>query len=138
MRLKNVSVREFKSIWDSGPIEVGDITCLVGKNEAGKTAILKALYRLNPLVETDAKFDVTEDYPRAYLKDYSRNRKAGAKPAVVVEADFELDQPERDAIEKEFGKGVVPNVPEVSVSRGYDNNLVHRVVVHEPAAYYIW
>jgi predicted ATP-dependent endonuclease of OLD family len=39
-------------------------TCLVGKNEAGKTALLKALYRLNPIVETEGRFDVTDDYPR--------------------------------------------------------------------------
>ena len=61
MKLKRVRVQEFRSIRDSGEFDLGDVTCLVGKNEAGKTAILKALYRLNRLVETDSKFDVTED-----------------------------------------------------------------------------
>ncbi len=64
MKLKEFRVREFRSVWDSGTVKVDDVTCLVGKNEAGKTALLKALYRLNPLIEEDAKFDVTDDYPR--------------------------------------------------------------------------
>ncbi len=50
MKLKTVEAFEFKSIRGSNPFEVGEITCLVGKNEAGKTAVLKALYRLNPLI----------------------------------------------------------------------------------------
>lgn len=134
MRLKSVHVKEFQSVWDSNEFDVGDVTCLVGKNEAGKTAILKALYRLNPLVETDAKFDVTEDYPRAYVKDYTRQLKDGGEAATVVDADFVLDVAERDALETEFGKGIVPSAPEVNVSRGYDNTLYYSVAINEQAA----
>jgi hypothetical protein len=134
MRLKSVHVKEFQSVWDSNEFEVGDVSCLVGKNEAGKTAVLKALYRLNPLVETDAKFDVTEDYPRAYVKDYTRGLKDGGEQATVVEADFALDPAEREALESEFGKGIVPSAPEVNVSRGYDNTLYHSVAINEQAA----
>lgn len=134
MRLKSVHVKEFQSVWDSNEFDVGDVTCLVGKNEAGKTAILKALYRLNPLVETDAKFDVTEDYPRAYVKDYMRELKAGGQQATVVEADFALDLAEREMLETEFGKGIVPSAPEVNVSRGYDNTLYYSVAINEQAA----
>lgn len=37
MKLKEFRVREFRSIWDSGPVKVDlQTTCLVGKNEAGK------------------------------------------------------------------------------------------------------
>ena len=42
MRLSNVEIKDFKSIRHSKPFEVGQITCLVGKNESGKTAILQA------------------------------------------------------------------------------------------------
>jgi AAA15 family ATPase/GTPase len=47
MKLKSFQVKEFKSVWDSGLVDVAQITCLVGKNEAGKTALLQALYRLS-------------------------------------------------------------------------------------------
>ena len=47
MRLVKVRVREFKSVLDSNECGVSDVTCLVGKNEAGNTAILQALYRLH-------------------------------------------------------------------------------------------
>jgi predicted ATP-dependent endonuclease of OLD family len=45
MKLTHVHITEFQSIRDSNPFEIGDTTCLVGKTEAGKTALLKALYR---------------------------------------------------------------------------------------------
>ena len=48
MKLTKVRITEFQSIQDSTEFEIGDVTCLVGKNEAGKTAVLKALYRLLP------------------------------------------------------------------------------------------
>ena len=50
MKLKTVNVTDYKSIRTSQPFDVGDIICLVGKNEAGKTSLLEALYRLNPVV----------------------------------------------------------------------------------------
>ena len=49
MKLKRVRITDFQSVLDSTEFEIGDVTCLVGKNEAGKTALLKALYRLNPI-----------------------------------------------------------------------------------------
>ena len=42
MKLTGVEIKDFKSISDSTPFEVGQITCLVGKNESGKTALLQA------------------------------------------------------------------------------------------------
>ena len=33
------------------------VTCLVGKNESGKTAILQALEKLNPVDVDDGKFE---------------------------------------------------------------------------------
>ncbi len=38
MKLSRVRITEYQSIRDSNWFEIGDITCLVGKNEAGKTA----------------------------------------------------------------------------------------------------
>jgi AAA15 family ATPase/GTPase len=47
MKIKSVHITNFKSIRDSNQFDVADVTCLVGKNESGKTALLQALYRLN-------------------------------------------------------------------------------------------
>ncbi len=119
MKLRTVRVREFQSIWDSNAFEVDRATCLVGKNEAGKTAILQALYRLNPIVEDDGDFDVTDDYPRSEVEDYQQDVESGRrKHAIVVEATFELDAVELDAIRDEYGDGVLSD-PEVVISRGY-------------------
>lgn len=46
MKLKRYRVRNFRSIIDSGDIDVDDcVTCLVGKNESGKTAYHKVKQR---------------------------------------------------------------------------------------------
>ncbi|GAA2635598.1 hypothetical protein GCM10010425_41710 [Streptomyces spororaveus] len=37
-----------------------DVTCLIGKNEPGKTTVLKALQRPNPANGSD-RFDLTVD-----------------------------------------------------------------------------
>ena len=38
MKLVKARVQNYRSVEDSGEFEVGEMTCLVGKNEAGKTA----------------------------------------------------------------------------------------------------
>ena len=80
MKLRQFQVREFKSVWDSGPVNVdAKVTCLVGKNEAGKTALLQALYRTNPIISTDAHFDETYDYPKREVEDYRFDVKTGSR-----------------------------------------------------------
>jgi predicted ATP-dependent endonuclease of OLD family len=43
MHLVSVRIQDFRCIEDSTEFPIADVTCLVGKNESGKTAILKAL-----------------------------------------------------------------------------------------------
>ena len=103
MKLTKVHITEFQSIQDSTEFKIDDVTCLVGKNEAGKTALLKALYRLNPIVEADGKFDVTNDYPRRSVTDYEDEVKAGRrKPAQVVHATYALESNDIDAVQRRF------------------------------------
>ena len=119
MKLRTVRVREFKSVWDSNPFEIDRVACLVGKNEAGKTAVLQALYRLNPIIGGDGNFDVTDDYPRSEVENYQQDVESGRRQhAVVVEATFQLEQHELKAIGDEYGDGVLAK-PEVVVSKGY-------------------
>ena len=50
MQLVSAHVTYYRSVEDSEEFEVEpDVTCLVGKNESGKTNIAQALFRVNPV-----------------------------------------------------------------------------------------
>lgn len=105
MKLKSFQVREFRSVWDSGLIEIDDKqTCLVGKNEAGKTALLTALYRTNPIISDDAIFDETYDYPKREVEDYRFDVESGDRDeAIVVTCHYELEDDDLERVTGVFG-----------------------------------
>ena len=117
MKLREFRVREFRSIWDSGPVNVDDqVTCLVGKNEAGKTALLTALYRTNPIIPEAAAFDETYDYPKREVEDYRfAVENKDRDEAVVVECLYELEDDDREAVTSVFG-------PEVLKGKSFKRN----------------
>ena len=120
MKLSGVQVRRFRNIIDSNPIAVeGDVTCLVGKNESGKTAILEALYRLKPIYPS--AFRDIDDYPRWLLAEHRRNGEI--EKAFPVEATFALEPGDVDAIEAIAGKGVVPSTRTLVVKKDYANKI---------------
>jgi len=134
MRLKSVHITNFKSIRDSNRFDVAGVTCVVGKNESGKTAILQALYRLNPVVPEHGSFDVTEDYPRAIVEEYRQKVEADAgRHEVVVRAEFEIEARELGPIEAEFGGGVLKS-PIIELSKGYSDRLYVDLKVDEEVA----
>ena len=134
MKLKSVEITEFQSIRNSNPFEIGDITCLVGKNEAGKTALLQALYRLNPILESDGGYDVTDDYPRSDVEDYQQDVESGSqKHAIVVRATFSLDSEDLKKIEDDFASGIL-NKPELTLSKGYESRLYIDIDIDEKVA----
>lgn len=116
MKLTTFRIRMFRNIIDSGEIAVDDaVTCLVGMNESGKTAVLSALHRLNPV--DDVSFDEQRDYPRWLLAKARREKTIG--DAVPVEATFILDSEELALLEDAMGPGVVADSM-VTVSRRYN------------------
>ncbi len=123
MKLIKAHVTEFKSIQDSTEFDIGEVTCLVGKNEAGKTALLKALYRLNPIISSEDKFDVTDDYPRRAVTDYQDEVDANRRsPAQVIAATYELESKDIAAVEESFGpKCLKDKKPTLSINKGYSN-----------------
>jgi len=64
MQLKKAHVTNFRSAEDSGEFELDRVTCLVGKNEAGKSAILLALAALHPHPLTPVELQKERDYGR--------------------------------------------------------------------------
>ena len=63
MRLTSFRVRQYKNVLDSSVVSVEeDVTTLVGMNESGKSTMLDALYKLNPVYGDE--FVERDDYPR--------------------------------------------------------------------------
>ncbi len=121
MKLASVHVTDYKSIRDSNEFSIADVTCLVGKNESGKTSILQALYKLNPVIPEDGRFDVTDDYPKADVEDYRQAiENEEREVAKVVSAIFTLDDDEVEEIETAFGKGAL-KTSSFTLSKNYNN-----------------
>lgn len=105
MQLKTVQIKNFRSVEDSGEFTVEHLTCLVGKNEAGKTAILQAIAGLNPHPATAFSYELERDYPKRYLARYKERH--GEKDAEVIRSVWELDGSEIDELKGELGPDAV-------------------------------
>lgn len=114
MKLVNARVRRYRSIEDGSSFSVErDVTSLVGKNESGKSAVLQALYKSNP-IERRAKFDLGLDYPTTK----ARERK-GAGEIEVTDLTYELEAEDIAAVESVLGKNALAH-SQVSVKTGYN------------------
>lgn len=111
MKLVKARVQNFRSAEDSEIFEVNDLTCLVGKNEAGKTAILQALQGINPYGSAQSAFSKTKDYPRRHVTRYDERH--DGENAEVVRTWWKLDDHEIEAIKSEFGDAVLDRTLEV-------------------------
>lgn len=125
MKLTKVEITNYKSIWGSNEFEIDDVTCLVGKNESGKTALLQALYKLNPVNEAEAGFDITMEYPRQAVSQYRRRiAREGEKHDEVVKATYTLDKADIQEVQKEFGEDCFSvQEPELIISKDYGNEI---------------
>jgi predicted ATPase len=130
MRLTSFRVETFRNIIDSGHTTVDPgVTCLVGKNEAGKSAMLEALYLANPAYEDD--FDVEDQYPR-WLKVQDR-REGDITKRCPITMELELDAVDLASVEDVLGPGVLTS-DLVSVARRYNGGTVWTIQHDETAA----
>lgn len=127
MKLRTVRIQSFRSIEDSGEFTLGPVTCLVGKNEAGKTALLLAMYKLNPTVKEDAKFDELE-YPRRRWSEYKERSKKN--PDNVITSTWELEEEEVNAIREILGTDALTSQT-VTITKGYNNESYWDIKVDE-------
>jgi AAA domain, putative AbiEii toxin, Type IV TA system/AAA ATPase domain len=115
VRLISARITDYRSVEDSETFDIEDsVTCLVGKNESGKTTLLQALYRLNPV--EPVTFDEVIDYPARKTKERKALPAKGMVP--VVRATFRFDADELEAIAQELGPKALRS-PEFTVTVGY-------------------
>lgn len=102
MRLVGARIKGYRSIIDTGYFDVEKLkTILVGPNEAGKTAVLQALQKLNP-PDGVKLFNPLRDYPRAKYDADIKNGKINPSEFTVVEGHFELEDSEIEAMPEGF------------------------------------
>jgi predicted ATP-dependent endonuclease of OLD family len=109
MRLKRFRVIGFRSVADSGWVDVDDVTALVGENESGKTNILLPLWKLNPTSE-DGEIDLVSDFPHdRYHEAYAMDEK---DLPVFIQAEFDVQD-----LAEELATATTAPVEEVSTVR---------------------
>jgi energy-coupling factor transporter ATP-binding protein EcfA2 len=107
-------VTNFRNVDDSGWIPVEQITAFVGRNESGKTALLKALHKFNPA--TAEPYSAQREFPR---DRYTKEFQTGADWPVCAVA-FALAGSVKDQVEVILG-GAPPR--EAICTRFYDGSL---------------
>lgn len=128
MFLRSVRIKNYKCIEDTGVFRLDKVTCLVGKNESGKSAILEALYKLNPVVADEGDFDDVIEYPRRRWSLYREKRETD--PDIVLETVWELDDSDQEILTEKFGNKAL-STKEVTITKGYDNTLNWEISYNE-------
>ncbi len=129
MKLKKVRICKFRNFLDSSEVPIEpDITCLVGKNESGKTAMLHAVYRLNP-VRPNVQFSILDHYP-AWIEKKDRLKGIDLNQVAPIACTFELEDVDIEKLEDRFGPKSIKST-EISFERRYNGELVCQVDIDE-------
>ena len=113
MQLKAFRVRKFRNIEDSGEVELPDVlTCVVGKNQSGKSSLLRALHKFNP--RFPEPYDMRREWPRG--QRHQRNEQQ-----VVCEVRFRLSSEELKKLGEIAGQEL--RGEDVVVTKDYKGNF---------------
>ena len=112
MNLISFRVSMYKGILDSGWVDVNSLTVFVGKNESGKTSLLKALHKLNPY--TPDPYVMAKEWPRARRRERNQIQE-------VCRAKFQLLDQEKSDLAEIAERESFPDT--VEVSRNYTGQL---------------
>ena len=116
MKVTKFRVENFRNIDDSGWIPTEQVTAFVGRNESGKTTLLKALHKFNPA--TPEPVNPQRDFPRdRYTSDFDDPAKWH-----FCAVEFSFDEAFRGEIGNQFGiaeppTGAVCNAGMMATSR---------------------
>lgn len=120
MKLNSYCVYNFRSVKDSGWVECSDTTTLVGINESGKTNMLKALWKFNPVRE--GEIDVLHDMPVTLLSEL----RSKIEDVKFISVKFDVDADDIKKLKK-LTNEEFEDLKNVTISRYYDG---HYVVEH--------
>jgi predicted ATPase len=110
MKLNSFQVWSFRSINDSGPIDVSQITALLGRNESGKSNLLLALKSLNP-IDGFVALNKVKDFPR------HRRLEECTDDVKVLTTSWSLTADEKNELAEILPRAA--NVESVQVGRSY-------------------
>ncbi len=110
MRLASFQITNFRSINDSGLIDSSRITTILGRNDSGKSNLLRALHSLNP-AEGLAELSPIQDFPR------HRRLEECTGDTPVVFTRWSLDESEQAELAAILPRAA--GVRHVTASRGY-------------------
>ena len=131
MKLKTIRVQNYKCIDDSTEFSIDTLTCLAGKNEAGKTAVLQALRRLNPVESSESEYDSLMEYPRKRHYEFQ----ASGLERTVLTTKWSLSPDDINAVNLLIGRKALreapEEVPQVVITRGYDNESMWSLALDE-------
>lgn len=133
MKLKIVQVRMFRNFLDSTEVKIDEkVTCLVGKNESGKSAFLNALWRLNP-ARVKPTFSIPDHYP-AWLEKHHRNEGIDQDDVRPIEVILVWEPADVAYVEDAFGAGVVAVGTELILAKNYENSFIWSSGINEKQA----
>lgn len=121
MKAVRFRIQNFRSVDDSGWIALERVTTFVGRNESGKTSLLKALHKFNPAIFEP--YDAQREFPRdRYTRDYiAKGSEGGDWPVCSIE--FEIPESLRVDISQLLEKN--QEAPSKTIlTRCYDGSLI--------------
>ena len=121
MRLTAFRIENYRCIQDSGWVAIDDIGVIVGKNESGKTSLLKGLWKFRPF--KDEPYNLKREWPRGRRKEMSEDK-------VVATVRFQFTPEEITAIEgiHDSAKGITG----VEIKRNYGGQYIHNFTPQNP------
>ncbi len=113
MELLAFRVQNYKCVIDSNWIPVRPLTVLVGKNESGKTSLLKALYKFNPFKEDPY---TASEWPRAH-------RGTKNEEQAICTTEFRLSDEELKTLETISNHTLRESLKTVTIDRSYSGDF---------------
>lgn len=116
LTIKQFRVQNYRNINDSDWIPLERVTAFVGRNESGKTALLKALHKFNPA--TAEPYNAQREFPR---DRFTAEYRDGSSEWPVCEVEFGLSAEFQQELRERLNGAEIPK--KAILTRFYDGSL---------------